>query len=59
MGDNVAPRQLHPAGQRGGHQRLQGKEPVDLIEVPGCRWGKAEEEGPARAKSRQLGVGSA
>lgn len=59
MGEDVAPEQLHPAGQRGGCHRLQGKEPVYLIEVPGWRWGKPEEEGPARDKSQQLGAGSA
>lgn len=41
-----------------GHQQLQDKEPGDLIEA-GMEVGKAEEEGPAGARSQGLGVGGA
>ena len=56
---DVALRQLASCGPGGGgHQWLQEKEPVDLIEAR-MEVGKAEEEGPAGARSWGLGVGDA
>lgn len=50
--DGVPEGSWHPAGQRvGGHQRLQEKEPVGLVEA-GMEVGKAEEEEPAGTRSR-------
>lgn len=59
LAGDIALRQLASCRPECGcHQQLQDKEPGDLIEA-GMEVGKAEEEGPAGARSWGLGVGGA